>query len=82
MTLDQLALRRMEEHRPLVPRVFQGAGQFVHIGHDPEAALCVRVLEWISPFACNIRQRRCTAGRQLQQGFGRFPRQVVSQLQQ
>lgn len=81
MTLNQLTLCRMEEYRPLVPRVFQGADQFVHIGHDAESALRVWVLEWVRPLGCHFRQGRRAACRQFKQGFGRLTRQVVGQFQ-
>ncbi|MNL09874.1 hypothetical protein D3C87_1306520 [compost metagenome] len=72
----------MQEHCPLIPRVLQSAGQLVHIGHDAEAALCVRMQEWISSLVRNLRQRRLTTRRQFEQGFGRFAGQVVGQFKQ
>ena len=45
--LDQLPLRGVEEHRPALPRVLQGAGQLLHTGHDAEAAPRIGVVEGV-----------------------------------
>ena len=45
--LPPTALRRVEKDNPFLPGIVQGACQFLDIGHDPEAALGIRVLERI-----------------------------------
>src|SRR3546814_10885669 len=47
ITLHHLALRRMQEYRPFVPREVQSPLQLLDIGHDPETALSVRVFEGV-----------------------------------
>src|SRR3546814_20185374 len=47
ITLHHLALRRMQEYRPFVPREVQRPLQLLDIGHDPETALSVRVFEGV-----------------------------------
>jgi hypothetical protein len=43
--LDQLALRGVQKHGPALERVLQRLAQLVEVGHDPEPALGVGVLE-------------------------------------
>jgi hypothetical protein len=45
VALDELALRRVQEDRPLLPRVLERALQLLDVGEHAEAALGVRVLE-------------------------------------
>src|SRR5258708_6045361 len=80
--LDQFALCRMKEDRPLFPRVLERALQFLHIGHETEAALRIRVGEGIGRSRQRDWARRYPASRELQQRLGGFPRQMVSELEE
>ena len=64
--LDHLPLGRMEEDRPLLPRVFQRAGERLHVPHHPEATLGVRMREGIGARRGGGRVCRRAAGRDLQ----------------
>src|ERR1035441_1152221 len=44
--LHQLALRRVEENRPLLPWIVERALQFFEIAHYPETALSIGMIEW------------------------------------
>jgi len=59
---DPLALRRMEENRPFLPGIIQGACQFLDIIHDPEATLCIGVLKRIGSGGYGLRGWRLPAG--------------------
>ena len=79
---DQLALVGMEKDRPLLPREVQSALELLHIRHQTEPALCVRVLERIYRSWGGRWRARLAAGRQFQQRLGGFGGQMVGQCEQ
>ena len=44
--LNQLTLRRVEEDRPFLPWIVEGARKFFEIAHHPETVLSIGVIEW------------------------------------
>ena len=82
IALDRLALRRMQEDGPFLPRVVQGTRQFVAIVDEAEAALRIRMGKGIGALGCGRSGRRGDAGRQVQQRLGGLLGQVVRQVEQ
>ena len=72
----------MQEDHPLLPRIFEGAPQFLVIGHHPEAALRVWMGERVGIRGRAGRPLRRAAGGQLQQRLGGLRRQMTGQRQQ
>ena len=68
--LHDPALRRVQEDRPLLPRIFERALQLLHILHESKAALRIRVRERVRVGDRMDRPIRRAAGRKFQQGFG------------
>ena len=69
-TLDDGPLGRVEEDRPLLPRVVEGALQLVGVLHEPEPPLSVGVVEGIRVLVCVHRRGRRAAGGELEQCLG------------
>ena len=77
-----LPLRRMQEDRPLLPRVFQCPLQLFLVGHDPEAALRVGMGVRVSVRGRARRPLRRAAGGKCQQSFGGLSGEVIRDLQE
>jgi hypothetical protein len=82
VAVDQPPLRRMQEDRPLVPRVIEGSFEFLDIGQHLEPALRVGMGERIGLDRRPFRHRRGGAGRQVQQGLGSLLRQPFGDVEQ
>lgn len=81
--LHELALRRMEKDRPLLPRRLQRALQLLPALDDAEPPLRVGVLEGVHVRRQIERQRRQRrAGGQIQQRLGRLARQPLREVEQ
>jgi hypothetical protein len=80
--LDELALRRMQKHRPFRPRKVERAFQLLDIGQHPEAALRVRMGERVGGCGGWCRDRRGPTSRQVQQRLGRLLRQAIGYIEQ
>ena len=65
--LHNPALCRMQKDGPLFPWIFERPFELFHVLHEAEAALCVRVGEWVSVGGCVHRLIRLATGRQLYQ---------------
>lgn len=74
--LYQLVLLGIEKDRPGLPRIIHRKRKLLYVLHYPEAAQCVRVLEWIGTWSDWFRCGRPDAGRQVQERFCSFRRQV------
>ena len=81
LPLNVLALEGVEKHTPPLPRVVEGAFQFLDVVHDPEPALGIRVLEGIDVCHCRHRLRHSARGK-LQQRLGGFLREMLGQIEQ
>ena len=73
--LNKLALGGVKEDGPLFPGVIEGAGKFVEIAHDTEAAQSVGMLEWIG-CANRLRFGFGTCG-EVEQSFCSFGGKVI-----
>ena len=82
LTLHPLPLGGMEKDRPLVPGRLQGAGQFLHVGHDPKAPLGIGMGKGIAPGHHGGAGWRGTPGRQLEQGLRRLSGQMTGQIEE
>ena len=80
--LDQRALRRVQKHRPLVPRVVEGAAQLFDIGQHAEAALRVGMREGVGFYGGRRGRLGRLADGEFQQRLLRFLRQVRDDVEQ
>src|SRR5438105_1980480 len=69
VSFNQLALRRMQKYRPLLPRKFESSLQFIGILENAESALCVGMGKRAGSNGDGFCNFRCSAGRDFQQGF-------------
>src|SRR5580704_13045070 len=72
VALNQGTLRRVQEDRPLVPRVVECALQFLHVGHHAEATVRVGMGERIGPNRHRLHDRRRDTSGQIEQRLGRL----------
>ena len=77
--LHDMLLRRMEEDRPLLPWIIEGALQFCDIVHYTETALSVGMLKGV---VCGngLSGPRPSTDRQLEQRLCGLARQVLGKL--
>ena len=70
----------MEEDCPFFPGEVEGSFQLLDVGHDPEAALSIRVFERAGQLLCGACRARFAAGCQFQQSLCSFGWQVIGQM--
>ena len=72
----------MQEDRPFLPREIERALEFLDVGHHPEAALGVGVIERIRDGRRRFHRPRFAAGGDFQKGFGRLSGKALGQEQE
>ncbi len=82
LPFDKLPLGRVQKDGPLLPGVVERSLQRLHVRYYPEAALRVRMREWIGARHGRHRTVRRTAGCKLQQRLGGLARQVIGEVEE
>ena len=70
----------MQENRPLIPWIVEGALKFFEIAHHPETALGIGMIERTGDGRWQLLHRRRYASGQIKERLGGLGRQVICQI--